>query len=191
MVNGLFNFALIRIWAFPPERSGLSSDLTRFCIVAAVSFVVNYASFAVLYSAIGIGAEPHSVFAILIAAPVTFLLNRLWSFRSHPRRTEASSGSTVARSCPSPLGTIILTDVVVWIVWMGGEHQQCRIGVVPELTPRMRGGYVYTERWIIEQYLARFPPSSTATVHPPGHAEQELMAYAMSMLSTYLPAGTS
>ena len=88
LLNGLFNFTLIRIWAFPPSGRAVKSDLTRFAIVAAVSFVFNYASFAVLYSAIGLGASTSQRLAILIAAPVTFLLNRLWSFRSH--RVEAS-----------------------------------------------------------------------------------------------------
>jgi putative flippase GtrA len=88
VLNGLFNFTLIRIWAFPPSGRAVKSDLSRFAIVAAVSFVFNYASFAVLYSAIGLGASTSQRLAILIAAPVTFLLNRLWSFRSH--RVEAS-----------------------------------------------------------------------------------------------------
>src|ERR1035441_5718745 len=43
VLNGLFNFALIRIWAFPPTGRAVRSDLTRFGIVAAVSFVLNYA----------------------------------------------------------------------------------------------------------------------------------------------------
>lgn len=83
VLNGLFNFAFIRIWAFPPSGRTVRSDLARFGIVAAISFVFNYASFAVLYSVIGIGASTSQRLAILIAAPVTFLLNRLWSFRSH------------------------------------------------------------------------------------------------------------
>jgi putative flippase GtrA len=82
VLNGLFNFAMIRLWAFPPSGGTVRSDLTRFGMVAAVSFAVNYASFAVLYSAIRIGASDSQRLAILIAAPVTFLLNRLWSFRA-------------------------------------------------------------------------------------------------------------
>ena len=86
VLNGIFNFVLVRIWAFPPSGRAVRSDLTRFGIVAAVSFVLNYASFAVLYSVIGLDASTSQRLAILIAAPVTFLLNRLWSFRSHPHR---------------------------------------------------------------------------------------------------------
>jgi putative flippase GtrA len=88
VLNGLFNFAFIRLWAFPPSGRRVHADLARFWIVAAASAVVNYASFALLYSAIGLGAETSQRLAILIAAPVTFLANRLWSFR---RRAEPES----------------------------------------------------------------------------------------------------
>jgi dolichol-phosphate mannosyltransferase len=87
VLNGLFNFALIRIWAFPPSGANLRSDLARFCVVAAASFAVNYSVFAVLYSAIGLAADTSQRLGILIAAPVTFLGNRVWSFRA--RRAEA------------------------------------------------------------------------------------------------------
>jgi putative flippase GtrA len=82
VLNGLFNFALIRTWAFPPSGRTATSDLVRFCVAAGVSLVVNYSSFAVLYSGIGLGAEASQRIAILIAAPVTFMVNRLWSFRA-------------------------------------------------------------------------------------------------------------
>ena len=81
VVNGLYNFTLIRIWAFPPTGRSVRSELGRFCVVAAGSFVVNYASFAILYSAVGLAATTSQRLAILIAAPVTFFANRLWSFR--------------------------------------------------------------------------------------------------------------
>ncbi len=82
VLNGLFNFAMLRAWAFPPSGRAATSDLGRFCVAAGVSFAVNYASFAILYSAIGLTATTSQRLAILIAAPVTFLANRLWSFRA-------------------------------------------------------------------------------------------------------------
>jgi putative flippase GtrA len=80
VVNGIFNFVFVRRWAFPPSGRDARSDFVRFCAVATVSFVVNYASFALLYSAVGLHAAAAQRLAILIAAPVTFLANRLWSF---------------------------------------------------------------------------------------------------------------
>ena len=88
VLNGIFNFFLIRSWAFPPSGRSLSSDLGRFSAVAAGSFVVNYASFAVLFSVLGIGAATSQRLAIVIAAPVTFMANRMWSFRPHGTRYE-------------------------------------------------------------------------------------------------------
>jgi putative flippase GtrA len=82
VLNGAYNFTLIRSWAFSPSGRGVRSDLTRFCAVAAISFGVNYAAFAVLYSLLQLAAAPAQRLAILLAAPVTFLGNRLWSFRA-------------------------------------------------------------------------------------------------------------
>lgn len=98
VLNGIFNFALIRLWAFPPSGRSAGSDLSRFCAVAAASFVVNYASFAVLYSGIGIAAATSQRLAIIIAAPVTFLANRLWSFRAHRPLAPHAEGDAEAAS---------------------------------------------------------------------------------------------
>jgi putative flippase GtrA len=82
VLGGAYNFTLVRRWAFSPSGRGLRSDLTRFCGVAAMSFVCNYASFAILYSVLELPAETAQRLAILIAGPVTFLGNRFWSFRA-------------------------------------------------------------------------------------------------------------
>lgn len=98
VLNGIFNFMLIRLWAFPPSGRGVRGDLSRFCVVAAASFFVNYASFAVLYSAIGVPATTSQRLAIIIAAPVTFLANRFWSFRTgRTRQADEELPATSAR----------------------------------------------------------------------------------------------
>ncbi len=96
VLNGLFNFALLRAWAFPPSGRSVGSDLRRFCIVASASFVVNYSSFAVLYSVAELRATTAQRVSILIAAPVTFLASRLWSFRvcaSSPEHSTIVAGA--------------------------------------------------------------------------------------------------
>lgn len=102
VLNGLYNFALIRLWAFPPSGRSLRSDFIRFCTVAGGSFVVNYASFAILYSGIDLAAATSQRLAILIAAPVTFFANRLWSFRRHAEpplaQTVADERATAERN---------------------------------------------------------------------------------------------
>jgi putative flippase GtrA len=102
VINGIFNFSLIRVWAFPPSGRGIRHDLARFCVVAAASFVVNYASFAVLYSAVGLRAEDAQRLSILIAAPVTFLANRLWSFRAAGKTREDQTVKEEATSADVP-----------------------------------------------------------------------------------------
>jgi putative flippase GtrA len=82
VLNGLFNFAGTRLWAFPPSGRAPTNELGRFAVVACGSLVVNYASFALLYSAIGIPAVVSQAGAIAIAAPVGFLANRFWTFRA-------------------------------------------------------------------------------------------------------------
>lgn len=94
VLNGIYNFTLVRLWAFPPSGRGLRSDFGRFCIAAGVSFAVNYASFAILYSSIGIGAKDSQRLAVLIAAPVTFLINKYWSFRQR-QPTDARTAEAV------------------------------------------------------------------------------------------------
>jgi putative flippase GtrA len=91
VLNGLYNFALVRVWAFPPSGGSLRSELGRFCSVAVLSLVINYGSFAILYSVMGLVATTSQRLAILIAAPVTFFANRLWSFRSRARQPVAQA----------------------------------------------------------------------------------------------------
>lgn len=90
VLNGLFNFSLLRRWVFAPSGRTVWIDLVRFSVVAAASFVVNYGTFACLYSVAGIGAATAQRAAIVIAAPVTFLANRMWSFRAHRPAPAAS-----------------------------------------------------------------------------------------------------
>jgi putative flippase GtrA len=96
VLNGLFNFALLRAWTFPPSGRPVTTDLARFCMAAAASFVVNYASFALLYSFVGLAADVSQRLAILLAAPVTFLANRLWSFRREGLRPTHQSVEDLA-----------------------------------------------------------------------------------------------
>jgi putative flippase GtrA len=80
VANGLFNFVLNRAWSFPPSGRPLRTELGRFCVVAAVSMVVNYASLYLLHGVAGLPAVPAQALAIVIATPVGFLGNKLWSF---------------------------------------------------------------------------------------------------------------
>lgn len=82
VLNGVFNFVMVRLWAFPPSGRQARSEALRFCAVAAGSLVINYSSFALLYSVLGLPATVAQGLSIAIAAPFGFLANRLWSFRA-------------------------------------------------------------------------------------------------------------
>ena len=68
----------------------------------ALSAVVNYGGFALLYSVLGVDALWSQRLAIIIAAPVTFFANRIWTFRAHlpaaERQPSADEGATSARN---------------------------------------------------------------------------------------------
>lgn len=81
VANGFFNFVMVRLWAFPPSGRRVRSEMTRFWVVAAGSLTVNYSSFAVLYSGLGVTPTVAQAIAIAIAAPFGFIANRLWAFR--------------------------------------------------------------------------------------------------------------
>ena len=82
VANGLFNFFLNRLWSFPPSGLLLRTELGRFCVVALGSLVVNYASLYVLHDVAGNPPVPAQALAIVIATPVGFLGNKLWSFNA-------------------------------------------------------------------------------------------------------------
>lgn len=81
VLNGAFNFTLFRLWAFPRSGRPVDSELRRFVTVAIASLGVNYSVFALLYSAIGLPAVPAQALAIVVATPVGFVANRMWSFQ--------------------------------------------------------------------------------------------------------------
>jgi putative flippase GtrA len=80
ILNGLFNFTLNRLWTFPPSGRPVTSELGRFCAVAALSMIVNYGALYLLHDGAGLAAVPAQALAIIIATPVGFLGNKLWSF---------------------------------------------------------------------------------------------------------------
>jgi putative flippase GtrA len=80
VINGLFNFSLNRRWTFPPSGRSVQSELARFCAVAVLSMVVNYAALYALHDGADLAAIPAQALAIIVATPVGFLGNKLWSF---------------------------------------------------------------------------------------------------------------
>ena len=91
VLNGMFNFALFRLWAFPRSNRTVGSEARRFMAVAVLTLAVNYAIFALLYSVVGLAAVPAQALAIVGATPTSFVANRAWSFRGAVRSEAAPS----------------------------------------------------------------------------------------------------
>jgi len=80
VANGLFNFTLNRHWSFPRSGRRIHDELGRFAIVAAVSLLVNYAALYLLHGVGDVPAVPAQALAVVVATPVGFLGNKLFSF---------------------------------------------------------------------------------------------------------------
>lgn len=80
VANGLFNFWLNRVWSFPASGRPVRSELSRFGVVAGASLIVNYGVFYLLLEVAGMPPLPAQALAIIVATPVGFIGNKVWSF---------------------------------------------------------------------------------------------------------------
>jgi putative flippase GtrA len=74
------NYTWNRAWTFDARGRAVASQASRFF---AVSLVALGASFALLslFVALGLGEIPAQAAAIVLATPVSFFGNKVWSFR--------------------------------------------------------------------------------------------------------------
>ena len=82
-VAALSNYLANRSWTFAEERGRLLPQGTRFL---AVSLAALAANLTVLHALVSAGAEPlqAQVLAIVLVTPLSFLGNKLWTFRLAP-----------------------------------------------------------------------------------------------------------
>ena len=74
------NFFWNRHWTFDAGAGHAGFQAVRFVAVSIAAFVVNLVALELLVQAAGIAELPAQAVAILIAMPVNFLGNKLWSF---------------------------------------------------------------------------------------------------------------
>jgi putative flippase GtrA len=76
----LNNFAWNRLWTFRDARGSTRAQAARFVVVSVAAFLL---SLVVLASLVRLGAPelPAEAAAVLAITPVSFLANKLWSFR--------------------------------------------------------------------------------------------------------------
>jgi putative flippase GtrA len=74
------NFAWNRQWTFDAQAGHAGFQAARFVAVSAAAFVVSFFVLQLLVLTAGMAELPAQAIAILIATPVNFLGNKLWSF---------------------------------------------------------------------------------------------------------------
>lgn len=74
------NYAWNRLWTFRRERGHLVLQGARFLAVSTAALGANLAALAALV-ALGVPKVPAQAVAIVLVTPLSFLGNKLWSFR--------------------------------------------------------------------------------------------------------------
>jgi putative flippase GtrA len=75
------NFVWNRLWAFRVTHGVPHHQYARFLTVSLVALVFDLCTLAFLVEEVGMAKLPAAAIAIVIATPVSFLGNKLWSFR--------------------------------------------------------------------------------------------------------------
>lgn len=74
------NYTWNRLWTFRDRRAGVASQGARFFAVALASLVTNLLLLQLLI-ALGVGKLVGQAIAIMLVMPLSFVGNKLWSFR--------------------------------------------------------------------------------------------------------------
>ena len=76
------NFAWNRVWTFRDSPGRLGGQAFRFVVVSTAAFVVSLAVLSVLVRDAGAPKVLAQAAAIVAVTPLSFLANKLWSFRT-------------------------------------------------------------------------------------------------------------
>jgi putative flippase GtrA len=74
------NYTWNRLWTFRAERGHVALQGAKFLVVSLAALAANLAALAVLV-AFGVPKVPAQAVAIVLVTPLSFLGNKLWSFR--------------------------------------------------------------------------------------------------------------
>ena len=74
------NFWWNRRWTFAARGGSASFQATRFFAVSVAAFVLAAAVLELLVSAFGVPEVPAQAVAIIVATPLNFIGNKMWSF---------------------------------------------------------------------------------------------------------------
>ena len=76
------NFLLNRRWTFRVTGGRAHFQALRFLTVSVVAFLFNLAVLELLVTGLGVAEVPAQALAIVAATPLSFLGNKLWTFRA-------------------------------------------------------------------------------------------------------------
>lgn len=76
------NFVWNRIWTFRDSTGALSGQAARFVAVSTLAFLVSLALLSVFVRDLGAPKLLAQAAAIVAVTPLSFVANKLWSFRS-------------------------------------------------------------------------------------------------------------
>jgi putative flippase GtrA len=76
------NFLLNRRWTFRVTEGRAHFQALRFLTVSVIAFLFNLAALELLVTQLGFPEVPAQALAIVAATPLSFLGNKLWTFRA-------------------------------------------------------------------------------------------------------------
>ena len=75
------NFIWNRVWTFKIEHGVPHVQYARFLTVSLAALAIDLAALALLVEVVGVHKPIAAAIAIVVATPISFLGNKLWSFR--------------------------------------------------------------------------------------------------------------
>ena len=75
------NFIWNRVWTFKIEHGVPHVQYARFLAVSLLALAIDLSALAVLVEVMGVHKPIAAAIAIVVATPISFLGNKLWSFR--------------------------------------------------------------------------------------------------------------
>ena len=75
------NFFVNRHWTFAAGEASVHGQFVRFTVVSLLALAIDLALLRTFVEVAGLGRLPAQALAVAIVAPISFLGNRLWSFR--------------------------------------------------------------------------------------------------------------
>src|SRR3954467_12140605 len=75
------NFFLNRVWTFRIEHGVPHVQYARFLAVSVLALLIDLVALALLVEVFGVHKPVAAAIAIVVATPISFLGNKLWSFR--------------------------------------------------------------------------------------------------------------